>query len=143
MAVTALTLIGSVYAYAAAISTSIVHVDLADPSSDPSIKVMEIKADQKTVKAGPVSFVVTNSSKEMFHEMLVVSVANPNMSLPYDSKQAVVIESRIKELGETSDLPPGGKETVDLTLKPGVYLLLCNDAGQYHAGMKTQINVTQ
>ena len=129
-------------AQAAGVSPTIVHVDLMDPSTGPSVKSMTLKADRTTVKAGPVKFLVSDNSKTLVHEMIVVSVANPNAVLPYDKKDNRVMESKIKDLGEASDLPPQTKKTLTLTLKPGDYLLICNQPGHYKAGMRVNFTVT-
>jgi uncharacterized cupredoxin-like copper-binding protein len=128
-------------AEAAGVSPAVVHVDLMDPSSGPSVKSMMIKTDQQSVKAGPVDFLVSNDSKTLVHEMIVVSVADPNTPLPYDRKDDRVIESKIKDLGEASDLPPGTKKTLTLTLKPGTYILMCNQPDHYKSGMKANLTV--
>ena len=142
--VLALILFGSsVGGQATAAPPAVVHVDLMDPSSGPSIKSMMIKTDQQSVKAGPVRFLVSNNSKNLVHEMIVVSVADPNTPLPYDAKDDRVIESKIKDLGEASDLPAGTKKTLSLTLKPGDYILMCNQPDHYKAGMKASLIVTE
>ena len=128
---------------AAGVSPTVVHVELMDPSSGPSVKSMMIKADRQSVKAGPVTFMVSNDSKNLVHEMIVVSVADPNTPLPYDLKDDRVMESKIKDLGEASDLPPGTKKTLTLTLKPGNYILMCNQPAHYKTGMKANLTVTQ
>ena len=61
---------------------AIVHVDLMDPSTGPSFKGMMIKADQQSVKVGPVTFVVSNVSRDLVHEMIVVSVDKHGEPLP-------------------------------------------------------------
>ncbi len=138
----ALTLFGST-AGTQAMSPAVVHVDLMDPSTGPSIKSMMIETDQQSVKAGPVTFDVSNNSKALVHEMIVVSVANPSVRLPYDRKDDRVIESKIKDLGEASDLKPGERKTLSLTLKPGDYILMCNQPDHYKAGMKANLIVTE
>ncbi len=130
-------------AFAGAPDESVVHVDLMDPSAGPSVKSMMIKADRQSVKAGPVTFLVTNNSKSLVHEMIVVLVANPDAPLPYDTKRDRVIELRIRDLGEASDLDPGQKKTLRLKLKPGTYLLICNQPEHYKSGMKTVLVVTR
>ena len=119
-------------ALAAGPTPSVVKVDMTDSTVDPSLKNMVMKAEPQTVKAGPVTFEVSNRSKSLIHEMIVVSVSDPSSPLPYDDKANRVIESKIKHLGEASDLKPGTKKTLKLTLKPGSYLLICNQAGHYH-----------
>ena len=121
---------------------AVVHVDLMDPSTGPSFKGMMIKADQQSVKAGPVTFVVSNVSRDLVHEMIVVSVDKPGEPLPYDKNEGRVDESKIKDLGEASDLKPGEKQTVQLTLKPGAYDLKCNQPNHHMSGMRTKLIVT-
>ena len=137
-----LTLLAST-AMGRAAAPAIVHVDLMDPSTGSSVKDMTIKADEQSVKAGPVTFVVSNDSKDLVHEMIVVSVDKPDAPLPYDKKDDRVVESKIKDLGEASDLDPGQKKTLKLTLKPGTYLLMCNQPHHYMAGMETKLVVTR
>jgi uncharacterized cupredoxin-like copper-binding protein len=132
----------SAAAQAAAQTPTVVHVHLMDPSTGPEVKRMAIKADVQTIKAGPVEFDVSNDSKTLVHEMIVVGVARPGASLPYDQKANRVIESKIRDLGEASDLDPGQKKTLRLVLKPGDYLLICNQPSHYKSGMKTNLVVT-
>ena len=136
-------LASSGFASATAVSPSVVHVDLMDPSTSPSINSMMIKTDVQSVKAGPVVFDVSNDSKTLVHEMIVVAVANPDGPLPYDKKDDRVNKSKIADLGEASDLQPGEKKMLRLTLKPGNYELICNQPDHYEAGMKASIVVTQ
>jgi uncharacterized cupredoxin-like copper-binding protein len=131
----------SAVAHAAAQSPTVVHVDLMDPSTGPSIKSMVIKADRQSSKPGPVVFAVSNHSKNLAHEMIVVSVAGPDATLPYDQKDDRVIESKIQDLGEASDLQPGEKKTLRLILKPGNYILMCNQPDHFKAGMRTSLVV--
>ena len=97
----------------------------------------------KTIKAGPVVFDVSNDSKALVHEMIVVAVARPTLQLPYDKNANQVTESEIHDLGEASDLDPGQKKTLRLDLKPGNYLLICNQPDHYDFGMRTNLLVTQ
>ena len=127
---------------AATETPAVVHVDLMDPSSGPSVKGMMIMADERSVKAGPVIFDVANHSKNLTHEMIVVSLDKPGAPLPYDKKDDRVNESKIKDLGEASDLKPGEKKILKLTLKPGTYELICNQPDHYMSGMKISLFVT-
>jgi len=102
---------------------------------------MAIRIDQDTIKAGPVRFDVTNWSRGIVHEMLVVAVDEPNVALPYDYDHARVSEDQVKVLGETDELEPNRSKTLELALSPGVYLLICNVPGHYAAGMATPLRV--
>jgi uncharacterized cupredoxin-like copper-binding protein len=104
--------------------------------------MMSIRVDQPTVKAGVVAFNVTNWSRSVLHEMLVVTVDSPTAPLPYDYPQARVPEDQVKVLGEAADLQPNTSRTFELTLKPGSYLLMCNLPGHYAAGMVVPLSVT-
>jgi uncharacterized cupredoxin-like copper-binding protein len=130
-------------AHAAGGSPSVVHVDLMDPTTNSSIRGMMIKTDTTDVKAGQVIFKVSNDSKDLVHEMIVVSVVEPNMPLPYDRKGDRVDEAKINDLGEAPDLKPGEKKTLRLTLSPGNYILMCNQPDHYKNGMKINLVVTR
>lgn len=105
--------------------------------------MMAIRTDISTVPAGEVTFDVTNWSRNLVHEMLVVAVDDPNAQLPYDADGQRVIEDKIKSLGETDEMQPKASKALTLDLAPGTYLLLCNVAGHYAAGMWTVLTVTE
>ena len=105
--------------------------------------MMSIRVDTNTVTAGEVTFEVTNASRRLVHEMLVVAVDNPDVQLPYDTDDQRIIEDKIRSLGETEEMQPGASKDLTLDLKAGTYLLLCNVAGHYAAGMWTVLTVTQ
>ena len=105
--------------------------------------MMSIRVDQPTVKAGAVEFDVTNWSGSVLHEMLIVSVDNPNAPLPYDYAQSKVPEDQVKVMGEVSDLKPSATKALNITLAPGSYLLICNVPGHYAAGMVAPFTVSQ
>jgi uncharacterized cupredoxin-like copper-binding protein len=104
--------------------------------------MMAIRIDQDTVKAGSVKFDVTNWSRVARHEMMVVAVEDPTAPLPYDYNQAKVNEDQVKVLVDTSELQPNMSRTVELSLIPGTYLLICHVPGHYAAGMATPLRVT-
>jgi uncharacterized cupredoxin-like copper-binding protein len=104
--------------------------------------MMSIRTDQPSVKAGMIHFNVTNWSRSFVHETLVVAVDNPNAAIPYNYAEARVAEDQVKVLGEVADLQPNASGTMDLSLTPGWYLLICNVAGHYAAGMVTQLHVS-
>jgi uncharacterized cupredoxin-like copper-binding protein len=103
--------------------------------------MMSIRVDKPTVKAGTVTFEVTNWSRSVLHEMLVISVDSPTAPLPYDYPQARVPEDQVKVLGEAADLQPNTSKTFAVTLSPGSYLLICNIPGHYAAGMAASLSV--
>jgi uncharacterized cupredoxin-like copper-binding protein len=97
--------------------------------------MMAMRADKTSAKAGQVTFDVTNWSRSVVHEMLVVAVDSPDAPLPYDFSKQIVPENQVKVLGETQELQPNASKSIQLTLAPGNYLLVCNVPGHYAAGM--------
>lgn len=110
--------------------------------------VMSMRADQTTVPAGTVSFVVTNTGTRD-HELVV---------LPIDGDQpagarTIGADNRVDETGSLGEASRSGGEGagegiaqgasgwVTLTLPPGRYELLCNLPGHYAAGMYTELTV--
>jgi uncharacterized cupredoxin-like copper-binding protein len=126
----------------AAQAATIVKVELQDPSNGPAVKSMEMKPDRTSAPAGHVTFQVHNASTSLIHEMIVVKTDAPPSALPYDKKKNEVDEDKIKSLGEVSELPPGKSGNLSLDLKPGAYLLFCNQAGHLQGGMWTRFEVT-
>jgi uncharacterized cupredoxin-like copper-binding protein len=124
-----------------AAAPQVVAITLQDASGDPSMKGMVIKAEPATVKAGRVTLEVVNRSRTLVHEVLVVPALAEGKEMPYDAKKDTVVEKRVHPLGEVSDLKPGARGKLTLTLKPGTYLLLCIQPGHFKSGMSTRLVV--
>jgi uncharacterized cupredoxin-like copper-binding protein len=102
---------------------------------------MGIKTSPGAVKAGEVTFKVTNDSKDTVHEMIVMYLADPRKPLPYLDAENRVDEDRAGDKGEVSELDPGKSGTLTVDLKAGKYLLICNVPGHYGAGMWAEFTV--
>jgi uncharacterized cupredoxin-like copper-binding protein len=124
-------------------ATTVVNVLLEDSSSDPTLGNMRISLDHATVTAGRVTFRAMNRSKNLIHEVIVVRVDPKKSALPYDEKKTEVIEKQIQHLGEISNLKPGAAGAITLSLKPGSYVLICNQPGHYKAGMVANLSVNK
>lgn len=155
LAIAALPAIGAVSSASAA---TVVNVSLWDkgadvemgtgleynaPGADPSKATMGIIASPATAKAGVVTFKVTNDSKDTIHEMIVMYREDPSTMLPYIADEKRVDEDKAGDKGEVSELDPGQSGTLTVNLKAGTYLLICNVAGHYAAGMWTKFVVTK
>jgi uncharacterized cupredoxin-like copper-binding protein len=116
-------------------------VELQDPSSDEDLKNMRMKLDHDAIPAGQVRFETTNESKGLVHEMIVVKTDQDPSTFAYDAKKDAVIEAKVKNLGEVSELQPGKSGKLTVNLKPGSYVLYCNQAGHMHQGMWTRFTV--
>jgi len=102
---------------------------------------MGIKLSEKSVKAGEITFRVTNSSKDTIHEMVVSPMKGADDPLPYVAADNEVNEDAAGNLGEVSELDPGKSGSLTLHLKPGTYILYCNIPGHYMSGMWTTLTV--
>lgn len=102
---------------------------------------MGITVASRTVKAGAVTFAVTNTSKTMIHEMVLAPVKDESKPLPYDQASLKVDEDAAGHLGEVAELEPGKKGALTIDVKPGKYILYCNMPGHYVLGMWTLITV--
>jgi uncharacterized cupredoxin-like copper-binding protein len=121
---------------------SVVQVKLEDASVNGSLEGMLVKLDRDTVKAGRITFRVTNEPEALVHELIVLQTDLDVSQLPYDSRKGRVIETQLKSLGEVEELKPGKYGQLTLNLKPGPYLLMCNQPGHWHAGMWAKFTVT-
>lgn len=119
---------------------NVVNVDLLD--SGRPLSGMVIRADRAKLKAGNVTFSVTNKSRTLVHEMILVQLDRANQALPYDATKNKVIEEKIHDLGEVPELDPGKSGSLKLMLAPGIYAVLCNQPGHFQAGMMTVLAVT-
>jgi uncharacterized cupredoxin-like copper-binding protein len=115
----------------------------AAPGLDLTKATMGIKALPGAVKAGEVTFNVKNDSKDTVHEMIVMYLADPAQALPYIVADSKVDEDKAGDKGEVSELDPGKSGTLTVALKPGKYILICNVAGHFMAGMWTAFEVTK
>ena len=112
------------------------------PGMDMSKATMGIKATPASAPAGVVSFHVKNASSDTIHEMIVMYLDDPSKPLTYVEKDAKLDEDKSGDKGEVSELDPGAEGTLTIALKPGKYILVCNVAGHYAAGMWTEFTVT-
>lgn len=107
-----------------------------------SMEKMGIKLDRESVKAGTITFQVTNEAMKTGHEMIVVKLESKDQTFPIIASSKRVDEKALRSLGEVSNLKPGAQGTLTAMLKPGDYMLICNIKGHYQAGMYTHLSVT-
>ena len=124
-----------------------VNPDLSKPlgmgvkGANMAMAMLGVKADKTIVAAGTVTFVVTNASKDIVHEMILSPVPVDGSPMPYLTADYKVNEDSAGHLGEVSELEPGkaGRLTVDM--KPGKYVMFCNIPAHFMDGMWTEITV--
>ncbi len=110
-------------------------------SGDPAMAQMGINVNPKVVKRGMVTFKVTNLASQMIHEVIVARLPDGMKQLPYDDTSARVVEDALQAFGSVNEIDPSRTSGLTLDLKPGKYMLYCNLAGHYMAGMWTVIDV--
>ena len=114
-----------------------VVVTLADKGMDS----MRMDLSTKQLSAGKVTFNVTNTSQNFVHEFVVVKSDKPIESLLYKEDENEIAEDALKVVNEIEDIEPGKSGTLTVTLEPGSYVLFCNKAGHFKAGMVNQLTV--
>jgi uncharacterized cupredoxin-like copper-binding protein len=124
----------------AVVPAQVVGVKLEDSSTDPAIAHMRITLDHATVAPGRVMFEVTNDSRALKHEVIVVHDGGAG-DLPFDTQHDRVNEHAVRSLGEIANLSPGKTGKLTLNLGPGTYRLLCNEPGHYKDGMVAKLVV--
>ncbi len=96
-----------------------------------------------TIKAGQVSFAITNTGTTP-HELLVFKSDLDPAAYPKDSAGSIVEDGPgVTLVGDGENIDPAGSQarTVDLTV-PGTYLFVCNIPGHFTQGMFTVVTVT-
>ena len=102
-----------------------------------------MQLDRSEVPAGKVSFKVKNSSTDMVHEFLVVPTQLTPEQFPMNKDGARVDEKKLKGIKELGDLEPGKSSTLAMTLRPGHYVLFCNEPGHFKGGMYAELAVAK
>jgi uncharacterized cupredoxin-like copper-binding protein len=137
-------LLGLVAAMAGALSApvfadSTVQVELWDKSD--GSQGITLSTDE--VKAGPVTFEVTNSSKNKEHEIIIVKTDMTFDQFPMKDNGSRVDEDQLQGMEEFGDVDEGETKSWTTDLTPGRYVLFCNLAGHFPAGMHTTFMVTE
>jgi len=101
---------------------------------------MTVSADK--VKAGPVTFVVTNISTVEDHELLLLKTDMKPDQFPVDESGTRIDEDKLDGIKELGDLTKGETSTHHVTLTPGRYIMFCNEPGHFSAGMWHELTVT-
>jgi uncharacterized cupredoxin-like copper-binding protein len=119
-------------AAASAADPPTIAVTLGSPAGGKKM-AMILSADR--AKAGAVEFDVRNASTEATHEFLVMPWPGALTALPYDTIADQADEDKLKGLQGIEDMKPGLEAKLRLILRPGKYVLFCNQPGHYKGGM--------
>jgi len=112
-------------------------------TSPPQIRVAErdfrVKAPRH-VSAGRFELRVTNSGPDT-HELFVVRASTTKLPVRSDGLTLDEDAFKPRTAGTVDGIPPGDTRTLRVTLARGRYVLFCNMAGHYLAGMHTELVV--
>jgi len=108
---------------------------------DMKMAKMGVNVNPMVVSRGTVKFNVTNLASTLVHEVILAEVNDENEVLAYDAAKNMVDEETIQTLGQVAEIAPSKTASFTLELKPGKYVLYCNYAGHFMAGMWTVMEV--
>jgi uncharacterized cupredoxin-like copper-binding protein len=100
------------------------------------LKEFSVTPQTRSVPAGEVTFDAANDGQSP-HELAVIKTNTAPGALPV----ANGVPDETGDLGEAEDIDAGSSKSVTLVLKPGHYVLICNLAGHYQAGMHAAFTV--
>jgi uncharacterized cupredoxin-like copper-binding protein len=132
-------------ALAVAVPFSVARRQEPTPSGTPVDVFLEdfkVRRDAGVVPAGSVSFRILNQGPTT-HEIIVVRTDRAPDKLPLQRDGLTVDEEApgIDLLEEVEGLDIDDRETLELRLEPGHYVLYCNLEGHYLGGMYAALTV--
>lgn len=98
-----------------------------------------MKLSSTTLSAGDVTFTVNNNGK-VEHEIAILKTDIPQDKLPVRANDPLKVQEP-GNLGEIEDIAPGATKSATFSLSPGNYVLICNVASHYAAGMHIAFSV--
>jgi uncharacterized cupredoxin-like copper-binding protein len=100
-----------------------------------------MRLDRAEVPPGHVTFKVRNDSRDTVHEFLLVPTALTPDQFPLTRAGDRVDEKKLKGIKELGDLKPGKAGAMTVDLKPGHYVVFCNQPGHFGHGMHAELTV--
>jgi uncharacterized cupredoxin-like copper-binding protein len=100
-----------------------------------------IKPARSLAPAGPESFLARNAGT-VAHQLLVLRTDRRPNDLPVKDGVVRTGAKGIDVAGELELVAPGAAQTLEVTLVPGKYVLICNIAGHYASGMHAGFRAT-
>ena len=89
-----------------------------------------------TIKAGQVTFHVTNASTSDTHSFIIFKTDLAPGNLPLDSSNNIDETAQgLTRIDGIAKLDPGAVMDLTVTLQPGNYVAVCDLPGHYQAGM--------
>lgn len=108
-----------------------------------TLKEWSVKLNTSTVRAGKITFDVANQGA-LEHELVILKTDVAPTALAMNVQEpgtAVEDSEQVKDVGEVESLAPGTSKSAVFDLAPGKYVLICNEASHYQAGMEAAFEV--
>ena len=105
-----------------------------------SLEEWSVSVDTTSAFAGDVSFTIANRGT-IGHEFLIVKTDIAPGEIPLDGDHFPEDADGIEVIDEIGEYPAGTTETLEVTLAPGSYQLVCNLPDHYGNGMFTGFEV--
>lgn len=99
-----------------------------------------VTASPESAEAGEITFAVSNVGS-ILHNLRVIRTDLPPDALPLDATGLAVDEAEVNVVAESADLLPDESDQAVANLEAGSYVLICNIAGHYDAGMSVGFTV--
>ena len=124
-------------------TSTVISVELGDSSTTS----MFIHMSQSYAPQGPVTFLITNSSTSMAHELVgfltkTAAGAYPITSFEGQANRVDEAKAGVAVVDTGAALKPGETQMLTVNMKSGHYAMVCNLAGHYAAGMHQDFYVT-
>ena len=100
----------------------------------------DLKLNTISAVSGDITFELINKGK-IVHEVVIIKTDLSTDGLIMDGKYTVDEDASGEIIGEIGDTKPGKSNIETFTMVPGRYLLVCNEAGHYKAGMVAALEV--
>ena len=78
--------------------------------------MISIRVDRQVIGARKAELDITNWSKSLVHEVLIVPVDSPDAPLPYDYGTGQVVEDQVDVMADSSELKPSESKTLEVDL---------------------------
>jgi len=114
------------------------HAEAVEEEEEHAPGTMSMTVSPSSVRHGKVKFTVENAGSEV-HEFVVLKTKKKFDGLPVNADDEV---NEATARGEIENIGAGKTKSKTMKLTRGHYVLVCNIAGHYGAGMRADFKVT-
>lgn len=127
----------------AAIAAATLAGACASPSDGVTVTLDEytLEAGAATAPAGRIALAARNVGK-IEHELAVVRTDKGPDDLPVKDGEVQTDAEGLELVAGTGRIKAGASQTLEVTLQPGSYVLICNIPAHYQTGMRAPLGVS-